>query len=129
MDKVQKVIYLRYALIFFGIILFLLYPLMHIWPSGWRWEPSQYKYEQMIIGIYATLGVFLLIAAKNPLENASLIWFTIWSNVVHATIMLVQALMDPNEHGHLYGDIPALYLMAAVLAFLMPRKDRLNKEM
>lgn len=124
MEKVQKIVYLRYALIVFGIFLFLLYPLMHVWPSGWRWEPTQYKYEQMIIGIYATLGVFLLIASKNPLKHLSLIWFAIWSNVVHATIMLIQAFVDPLEHGHLFGDIPALYLMAAILAYLMPRKER-----
>lgn len=129
MNKNQKAIYLRYALIFFGIFLFLVYPLMYIWPSGWRWEPSQYKYEQMIIGIYATLGVFLLIASKNPLENVSLISFTIWSSVVHATIMLLQALADPLERGHIYGDIPALYLMAAVLAYLMPRGEKPKKEM
>lgn len=96
---------------------------MYFWPSGWRWEPSQYKYEQMIIGIYATLGVFLLLASRKPLEHASLIWFTVWSSVVHGTIMLLQAIFDPTEHGHLYGDIPALYLLAIVLAYLMPRKS------
>lgn len=123
MNNEQKVFYLRYALIFFGIFLLLIYPLMHFWPSGWRWEPSQYKYEQMIVGVYATLGVFLLLVSKNPLENASLIWFTVWSSVVHATIMLLQAIFDPVEQGHLYGDIPALYLLALVLAYLMPRKE------
>lgn len=122
MNDTQKKIYLRYALILFGIIFLLIYPIMHVWPSGWRWMPTQYKYEQMIIGIYATLGVFLLLASKNPLANASLIWFTIWSSVVHATIMLLQAFFDPAEYGHLYGDIPALYLTAIVLAYLMPRK-------
>lgn len=121
MNNEKKLIYLRYALMAFGIILLLVYPLMYLWPAGWRWEPSQYKYEQMIVGVYATLGVFLLLASKNPLKHASLIWFTVWSSVVHATIMLLQAINDPNEHGHLYGDIPALYLVAAVLAYLMPR--------
>lgn len=123
MNNDRKVYYLQYALIFFGIILFLVYPLMCFWPSGWRWEPPQYKYEQMIIGVYAILGVFLLRASKNPLEHASLIWFTVWSSFVHATIMLLQAIFDPSEHGHLYGDIPALYLVAAVLAYLMPRHE------
>ena len=41
----------------------------------------------MIVGIYATLGGFLMMAARNPLENLSLIWFTVWSSVVHAAIM------------------------------------------
>lgn len=127
MDNERKIYYLRYALILFGIVLLLVYPLMVFWPSGWRWEPPQYKYEQMIIGVYGTLGVFLLLASKNPLKNASLIWFTVWSSVVHATIMLLQAIFDPIEYGHLYGDIPALYLMAFVLAYLMPRQREEKK--
>lgn len=124
MTSAQKEIYLRYALILFGLILLLVYPLMVLWPSGWRWEPSQYKYEQMIIGVYATLGIFLILASKNPIKNGSLIWFTVWSSVVHATIMLLQALYDPIEHGHLYGDIPALYLVAIILGYLMTGQKR-----
>jgi hypothetical protein len=75
----------------------------------------------MIIGVYATLGVFLLIAARNPYAHKSLIWFTVWSSVVHAAIMGVQALNDPAERGHLVGDVPALILVAIVLAALTPR--------
>lgn len=122
MNKERKLFYLRYALILFGIVLLLVYPLMIFWPSGWMWNPSQHEYEQMIVGVYATLGVFLILASKNPLENASLIWFTVWSSIVHATIMLFQALLNPAEYGHLFGDIPALYLVAIVLGYLMPRK-------
>jgi hypothetical protein len=118
----QKNAYLSWALVIFGLTFLLVFPLMHYWPSGWRWNPPQYEYEQMIMGIYATLGVFLIIAAKNPLENFSLIWFTIWSSIVHATIMLLQVFYDPNEYPHLFGDIPALYLVAIVLAVLMPKK-------
>ena len=40
----------------------------------------------MIIGVYATLGVFLLIASRNPYAHKSLIWFTVWSSVVHGAI-------------------------------------------
>jgi hypothetical protein len=76
----------------------------------------------MILGVYATLGVFLLIASRNPLEHRSLIWFTVWSSVVHAGIMAVQAINMPAEHGHLFGDVPALILVAVVLAILMPRR-------
>jgi len=57
----------------------------------------------MIVGIYATLGVFLLLAIRNPLANLSLIWFTVWSNVVHAGIMTVEALTEPGQMGHLFG--------------------------
>jgi hypothetical protein len=100
-----------------------IYPLMMwIWPSGWGWEPRQPEYEWMIIGIYATLGVFLILAAKNPLEHLSLIRFTIWSSLVHAGIMLVQGIADENERANLAGDVPALFLVAVVLWVLMPRQ-------
>ncbi|MCG6138202.1 MAG: hypothetical protein MET45_26835, partial [Nostoc sp. LLA-1] len=93
-----------------------------IWPSGWLWQPGQYEYEQMIIGVYATLGVFLLLASRQPEANLSLIWFTVWSSLVHGLIMAVHAVIDPAERGHLFGDVPALLLVAIVLAFLTPRK-------
>jgi len=53
--------------------------------------------------------------------RTSLIWFTVWSSVVHAAIMGVQAVSDPAERGHLLGDVPALILVAVVLAALTPR--------
>jgi hypothetical protein len=76
----------------------------------------------MILGVYATLGIFLLIASRNPLANLSLIWFTVWSSVAHAGIMAAQALANPEQVGHLWGDVPALLVIAAVLAFLTPRR-------
>jgi hypothetical protein len=114
---------LRYALVLVGLIFIVgVYPLMMaLWPSGWRWQPNQPEYEQMILGVYATLGVFLLIASRNPMKHRSLIWFTVWSSLVHAGIMTVQALMSPMEHGHLLGDIPALAIVALALAILTPR--------
>jgi hypothetical protein len=114
---------LRVALVLVGLIfLFGVYPLMMtLWPSGWRWSPNQPQYEQMILGVYATLGVFLLIASRNPLRHLSLIWFTVFSSLVHAGIMTEQALSIPSERAHLLGDVPALFLVAVLLAILTPR--------
>lgn len=122
MDK-ARLGYLRIALILVGLIfIFGVFPLMMmLWPSGWRWSPNQPQYEQMILGVYATLGVFLLIASRNPLRHLSLIWFTVVSSFVHAGIMTAQALSMPSEHGHLYGDVPALFLVGILLALLTPR--------
>lgn len=75
----------------------------------------------MIIGVYATLGVFLRIASRDPYAHKSIIWFTVWSSVVHGAIMAVQAFNDGAESGHLIADVPALFLVAIVLAVLMPR--------
>ena len=123
MSSDSRIRILRVALILVGLIfIFGVYPLMmSLWPSGWRWQPNQPEYEQMILGVYATLGVFLLIASRKPLQNLSLIWFTVWSSLVHAGIMAVQAFKAPSEHGHLLGDIPALAIVAILLAVLTPR--------
>lgn len=115
---------LRVALTVIGLIFVVgVYPLTKVWPSGWAWGHGSSHYLAMIIGLYATLGVFLLMAVRDPLANRSLIWFTAVSSVVHAVIMAVQALSDDGERGHLLGDVPALLIVAAVLAVLMRRAD------
>ncbi len=116
---------LRPILIAFGLVfIFGVFILNRIWPSGWDWQPGQPAYLHMILGIYATLGVFLLVAARNPLQHLSLIWFTVWSSVVHALVMAVHSFTDPGQMGHLWGDVAALLLVAAILAALTPRLGR-----
>jgi hypothetical protein len=116
---------LRLVLVVVGLIfVFGIYTRSGVWPSGWAWGHGHSHYLMMILGVYATLGVFLLIAAKNPAAHTSLIWFTVWSSVVHAAIMAVQALTDGAERGHLIGDVPALLVVAIVLAALTPRAGR-----
>jgi len=124
MQQEEKLKYLKIALYVFGIIFIVGVPamMMWIWPSGWGWTPSQPEYEQMIMGVYITLGIFLVRAAKDTMANASLIWFTIWSSIVHGGIMLVQAIVDETERTNLMGDIPALFLVAFVFWYLMPKR-------
>ena len=118
-DRVQ---YLRIALLVVGVIFTVgIYPLTILWPSGWSWNTGQSEYLQMILGIYATLGVFLLIASRNPLAHRSLIWFTVWSSIVHAGIMAAQSLANTQYMGHLWGDVLALFVVAVVLALFTPR--------
>lgn len=123
MDNGGKRSQMQIALIIFGAAMtFGFYPLTVLWPSGWEWGHGSSHYIHMIVGIYAVLGVFLIRASRRPADHQSLIWFTVWSSVVHAGIMTVQAILDPMERTHLIGDIPALYLLAAVLALLMRRE-------
>ncbi len=111
---------LRIALLIAGLIFLVgLLPLTIVWSAGFMWEPRQAEYEQMIIGIYAVLGIFLIIASRDPAEHRSLIWFAVWSSLIHGLIMLAQALRDPVERPNLMGDVPALILIAVVLAALM----------
>lgn len=102
------------------IFIFGVFPLMQLWPSGWRWNPHNHEYEQMIIAVYAVLGVFLFLASRNPAEHRSLLQFTLWSSVAHGAVMLVHALSNSDERWHLVADVPALFVVAGVLAALMP---------
>jgi hypothetical protein len=121
-SNTDRVKYLRIALFVFGLIFVVgIYPLTILWPSGWSWHTGHSDYLQMILGIYATLGVFLLLASRDPLAHRSLIWFTVWSSVVHGGIMAVQSFETPEHMGHLWGDVSALLLVAIVLGLLTPR--------
>lgn len=125
MTATTRLKYLKIALFAVGLIFaFAMYPLTIFWPSGWSWHVGKSEYLQMILGIYFTLGVFLMIASRNPLAHRSLIWFTAWSSFVHGGIMCVQSIVYPNHTGHLYGDVPALFIVGLVLAYLMPREKK-----
>jgi len=122
MADADRTKYLRIALLLVGLIFTVgIYPLTILWPAGWSWHVGPSDYLQMILGIYATLGVFLLIASRNPLAHLSLIWFTVWSSIVHGGIMAVQAVTNSQHRGHLWGDVPALFVVAILLALLTPR--------
>ena len=123
MNNEARIKYLKVALVLFGITFtFLILPLTQLWPSGWAWHAEGRSYYlEMILVIYATLGIFLMIAAKDPLAHKSLIWFTVWSSVTHGGVMAWQSFDGEHNMGHLAGDVPALFLVAAVLAYLMPK--------
>src|ERR1051326_2427664 len=90
---------LRATLVLVGLIFIVgLYSLIILWPSGWAWHMEHSytlpHYLQMIVGVYVTLGIFLLIASRDPMKHLSLIWFTVWSSAVHAGIMAMQAIAN-----------------------------------
>jgi hypothetical protein len=129
MKDENRMKYLKIALVCFGIIAIAgVYPLVFIWPSGFAWHGEGHNlYVDMIVGIYATLGVFLIRAARNPLAHLSLIWFTVWSSIVHGGIMTVQAIVYPQHIGHLLGDVPTLFIIAIVLGVLTPWGEKAIK--
>ncbi|MBY6016797.1 DUF6632 domain-containing protein [Ferrimonas balearica] len=104
------------------IMLFGWLPLSLLWPSGWGWYlQTDHLYFEVLLGVYATLGVFLIWAASDPLAHRSLIWFTAWSSLVHGGVMTWQALRDPSHFGHFWGDVPALLVLAVLIFVLMPK--------
>ena len=124
MNSDTKEKYLKLALLVFGVIFLFIYPLGLVWPAGWVWHGGEGSYYlQMICGVYFVLGIMLIKASKNPSEHKSLIDFTIWSSIVHAAIMGYHGFADGNEMGHWIGDVPALFLVAAVLWYFSPRGE------
>lgn len=125
MNELQKDKYLRISLFAVGIVFIIgIWILGQVWPSGWAWHTEgRSHYYEMILVVYATLGVFLILASRNPSQHASLIWFTVWSSITHASVMAVQSFDAGDHMGHLWGDVIALYIVAAWLAFLMPKRS------
>ena len=121
MTDADRLRHLQFALRVVGVIaIFGFYPLTILWPSGWAWSAGRSEYLEMIIAIYAVLGVFLIIAARRPTQHMGLVSFAIWSSIVHAAVMAIQSVVNPMHVHHLYGDVPALLVIAAILAFLSP---------
>lgn len=112
---------LRLALICIGALFTIgFYPLTYLWPESWAWHANQSPYLTLILGMYMVLGAMLMLASQNPQENMSLIWFTIFSSIVHGCIMSVVSYQNPEEWGHFYGEVPVLFFCAAVLLYLKP---------
>jgi hypothetical protein len=63
-----------------------------------------------------------MIASRDPMAHRSLIWFTVWSSIVHGGIMGIQSVVNTMHIGHLFGDVAALIAVAVVLAVLTPRQ-------
>jgi hypothetical protein len=97
----------------------LVYPLMMFV----RQEPAL----AMMLSVYVTLGVFLLLAARNPSANRSLIAFTAWSSFAHAALMAVQAFRNFIARGELLG-VAVLVIIGVALIALAPGKQSFERE-
>jgi peptidoglycan/LPS O-acetylase OafA/YrhL len=89
--------------------------------SLWHQNPSMYTFD-MMLSLYVALGVFLLIAARNPSTNRSLIAFTAWSCFAHAAVMAVTSFSKGGYRGDIWG-VPMLVLIGVVLIVLAPAKQ------
>lgn len=81
----------------------------------------------MMLSLYVTLGVFLLLAVRNPSANRSLIAFAAWSSFAHAAVMGSQVLRGFVEHGELWG-VLALIVIGIVLVVLAPAKQSATQQ-
>lgn len=83
-----------------------------------RQEPA----VSMMLSIYVTLGVFLLLAMRNPAAHRSLIAFTAWSSLAHAGVMGIQAMLGLIDRGELIGVAVLIVIGVALLAVAPPRQ-------
>ena len=112
----------------------LVYPPGVLWGSNplgfpfmcWQHPPSPYDglhpYVFMIAALYLAWAALMIRGAKDPRANAALFDFGILANLLHATVMIPQAFLYPDEHAHLWADIPALLVMCAVLWYWHPNR-------
>src|SRR5215468_5937674 len=75
----------------------------------------------MMLSLYVTLGIFLLLASRDPAAHRSLIAFTAWSSLAHAAVMAAQELLHAIRHGELIG-VGVLALIGLILIVLAPGK-------
>ena len=109
-ERALKVVLVVVGLIFSGLA----YPLtMFV-----RQDPAL----AMMLSVYVTLGIFLLLAARDPSANRSLIAFTAWSSFVHAALMAVQEFRNLIQRGELWG-VAALVIIGVSLIVLAPAKS------
>jgi hypothetical protein len=113
-ERVLKIVLILVGLLFTAAV----YP---VTDSLWHASQSMYT-DDMMLSLYFALGIFLLIAARNPSANRSLIAFTAWSSFAHATVMTVMAIQKPDERDVLWG-VAALIVIGVTLIVLAPAKE------
>jgi len=91
-----------------------------------RWNDPGMAWEQMLASVYATLGVFLILAAFNPPAHRSLIAFTAWSSLVHGAVMGVQALKGLIPHSDLLQAATPMLAIGVVFLVLAPAKPEVS---
>lgn len=106
-ERALKVVLVVVGLLFAAAV----YPLI----AFMRQEPAL----AMMLSIYVTLGVFLLLASRNPSANRSLIAFTAWSSFAHAAVMGLQEFRHMIARGELVG-VVALTVIGVALIALAP---------
>lgn len=87
-----------------------------------EWKQSAI-WAQMLASVYVTLGVFLLLAIRNPSAHRSLISFTAWSSFVHGGVMAVQAIKNLIPQSDWLRAVLPMFVVGVLLVVLAPRKE------
>ena len=116
---------LRVLLVLVGLLFVAgVYPLT---ASLLKAETGEASGDNMMLSLYITLGVFVLLAVRNPSANRSLIAFTAWSSFAHAAVMVVQAIRDAGERGHLLAGVALFGVIGVALLAVAPAKKSMQR--
>jgi uncharacterized membrane protein len=85
--------------------------------GGWKWQPYNPIYDQMMVAIYFAIGICALRAVRDPLRHLSFLWFVVLSSITHGAVMLFHALTHPMHLGHLLGDV---WILAGAISLAIP---------
>lgn len=89
--------------------------------------PSNYDglhpYVYMLVALYAAWAILLVRGAKDPKANAALFDWGILANLLHGLVMIPQAFIYPNEHAHLWTDIPVTFVLCTVMWIWHPNRS------
>src|SRR5262249_23280512 len=91
-------------------------------------KPHDENALPMMLSLYVTLGVFLLLAARDPSTYRSVIAFAAWSSVAHAAVMAVMSIQLPDQRAELLTATAALGLIGALLIVLAPGRQTVGGE-
>ena len=83
-----------------------------------------HPYVFMLVALYAAWAVLLVRGAADPVRNAALFDWGILANLLHGLVMIPQAFIYPNEHAHLWADIPLVFVLCAVMWIWHPNRVR-----
>ena len=116
---------LKILLVLFGLIFVAgVYPLITSVRSGW--QANKEDAEPMALSLYVTMGIFLLVAARNPAANHGVIVFAGWLNIAHAAVMTVMAVHLPNEREDMLI-ASAIFAGIGAVLILLPQARQLSE--
>jgi hypothetical protein len=121
-ERALKVVLVLVGLFFLAGFYFLTISLWHA-----KWHAEQSEAEPMFLSVYITLGILLLLSARNPSANRSLIGFAAWSSFAHAAVMVVMAFQTPSGRGEFLSAVVLFGVIGVLLIALAPAKPPLER--
>jgi hypothetical protein len=120
-QRALKVVLVVVGLLFTAMV----YPLVtSVWDG---WQANKESALPMMLSLYVTLGIFLLVAARNPSENRSVVAFAAWSSFAHGAVMAVMSAHLPNERRELLIGAAVFGAIGVALIALAPAKQSVER--